>query len=429
MDMLTTARQAREAARVLSGLSIDRRNEALLRYATVLEEDAERLFAANAQDLADAAELAEPLCKRLRFDAHKLAEVVAELRALAALPDPIGQTLMATELAPGLNLYRVRCPIGVVGVIFESRPDALVQIAALCLKSGNAVLLKGGREALHTNRALYEALIQAGAQCGLPEGWAGLMESRDEVAEMLALDAYIGLIIPRGSNDFVRYIMEHSHIPVLGHADGICSVYVDRDADLDKALRVTVDAKTQYVAVCNAAETLLVHRAVAPAFLPRLEAAMAEKGVELRGDELTRAVIPCRAATPEDYDTEFLDLILAVRVVEDLDAAITHIDRHGSGHTDVIVTENRETAGAFLSRVDSAGVFLNCSSRFADGFRYGFGAEVGISTGKLHARGPMGLEGLCTYKYKLLGQGDTVTAFQSGERAFTHRPLPEDCPL
>lgn len=429
MEMLELARAARQAARQLAVADIDTRNAALLRVADALEGRADAIFAANARDLEAAGGLPAPLLKRLRFDAHKLSEVVAELRSLAALPDPIGQTLLATELSPGLNLYRVRCPIGVIGVIFESRPDALVQIAALCLKSGNAVLLKGGREAMETNRALYQCIVEATEASGIPWGWAGLLETREEVADMLGLDAYIDLIIPRGSNEFVRYIMEHSRIPVMGHADGVCSVYVDRAADIDMAVQVTVDAKTQYVAVCNAAETLLVHREIAPAFLPPLARAMAQKNVELRGDAATRAIIACKPATQADWDTEFLDYILAIRVVEDMRQAMQHIAAHGSGHTDVIITADREAARDFLARVDSAGVYWNCSSRFADGYRYGFGAEVGIATGKLHARGPVGLEGLCTYKYKLLGEGQTVEAFADGRAAFTHRPLDEDCPL
>jgi glutamate-5-semialdehyde dehydrogenase len=317
----------------------------------------------------------------------------------------------------------VACPIGVIGVIFESRPDALVQIASLCLKSGNAVLLKGGREAVRTNRALFAALAEGCESAGIPQGWAGLLESREEVAEMLRLDAYIDLIIPRGSNGFVRHIMENSRIPVLGHADGLCAVYVDRAANIGMAVRVAVDSKAQYVAVCNAAETLLVHKEIAPKTLPALARAMAEAGVRLKGCARTRALIACEAADDADYDAEFLDYVMAVRVVDTLEEAVAHINAHGSGHTDCIVTDDAEAARAFLTLVDSAGVYHNCSTRFADGFRYGLGAEVGVATGKLHARGPMGLEGLCTYKYKLLGDGHTVAEFAEGTRQFTHRQL------
>lgn len=423
-DMAACARQAAWEMAVLPDAF---RRRALLQMAGALEAEATRIFEANARDMARAAEegLAAPLAKRLRFDGAKLADACAGLRALAALPDPLGRTQLATELAEGLELYRVSCPIGVIGVIFESRPDALVQIAALCARSGNAALLKGGREALETNRTLFSVMDGAARGAGLPAGWAALLETREDVGEMLALDDWIDLIIPRGSNAFVRYIMDHSRIPVLGHADGVCHVYVDRAADIDMAVRVCVDSKAQYVAVCNAAETLLVHRDIAPRALPPLADALRSAGVALRGCARTQALIPCEAATDADWDTEYLDYILSVRIVDSLEEAIAHINRHGSGHTDAIVTQDEDAARAFLSRVDSAGVYWNCSTRFADGYRYGFGAEVGIATGKLHARGPMGIEGLCSYKYKLLGHGQTV----GGGVRFTHRPLHRDCPL
>ena len=429
--MRTLALAAKEAAIPLAALPHARRNAALLAIAERLAQAAADIFAANEADVADAqAEgLAAPLVKRLRFDAAKLDEVRAGLCALAALPDPIGQTQRATELAEGLTLYRVACPIGVVGIIFESRPDALVQIASLCLKSGNAVLLKGGREAARTNRVLFGALDAAARGAGVPEGWAGLLETREEVSAMLALDDCIDLIIPRGSNEFVRFIMEHSRIPVLGHADGLCAVYVDSAAQVDMAVRVAVDSKAQYVAVCNAAETLLVHRAIAPRFLPPLAEAMRAAGVSLRGCARTQALVPCQPALAQDWDTEYLDYTLAVRVVDSLAEAVAHINAHGSGHTDAIVTDDPEAARAFLALVDSAGVYHNCSTRFADGFRYGLGAEVGVATGKVHARGPMGLEGLCTYKYKLLGAGHVVADFARGDAQYTHRSLAQDCPI
>ncbi|MDR3052178.1 MAG: glutamate-5-semialdehyde dehydrogenase [Oscillospiraceae bacterium] len=428
-DIVRLAQQARAASRALAAAPARARGGALLAVARALEAQAPALLAANAHDMAEAGALDTPLRKRLCFDAAKLAEACAGLRALAALPDPIGTTQRATELAPGLRLYRVACPIGVVGVIFESRPDALVQIAALCLKSGNAALLKGGREALHTNRALFGALYQATLDAGMPSGWAALLETRQDVTEMLALDACIDLIIPRGGNAFVRHIMQNSRIPVLGHADGLCALYVDAAADVDMAVALAVDGKAQYPAVCNATETLLVHREIAPRFLPPLAAAMAQAGVVLRGDARARAIIPCQPAADADFDTEFLDLILAVGVVDTLAEAVAHINAHGSHHTDAIVTRDTEAARAFLAGVDSAGVYHNCSTRFADGYRYGLGAEVGVATGKLHARGPMGLEGLTTYKYKLLGHGQTVGAFASGQAAFAHLSMEEDCPL
>ncbi len=431
MTVEQTAVLAREASYALVALPHEKRNAALLSMAELLWERREDIFAANRGDMARAREesLAAPLLARLLMDEKKLRGVTDGLRALSGLPDPLGRTLLARELAPGLRLYRVSCPIGVLGVVFESRPDALVQIASLALKSGNAALLKGGREALGTNRALMEVMDEAARRVSIPQGWAALLETRDDVSAMLSLDTYIDLLIPRGSNAFVRYIMDHTHIPVMGHAEGLCHVYVDKLADTATALKVTVDAKTQAYAVCNAAETLLVHQAAAPAFLPLMDKAMREKGVLLRGDERTRALISCEPATEADWGTEYLDAVLSVRVVDSLEEAVAHINRYGSHHTDAIVTEDREAARRFISRVDSAGVYVNCSTRFADGFRYGFGAEVGIATGKLHARGPVGLEGLCTYKYILLGEGQTVEETMTGAVKYTHRDLTEDCPL
>ena len=430
-DLHMMAQQARAAAWELAASGLEARNRALMEMARELEAHREDIFAANEADLADArsSQLAAPLLGRLKFGEEKLRQVLDGLRSLTSLPDPIGRTTLSRELTEGLKLYRVTCPIGVIGVIFESRPDALVQIASLALKSGNAVLLKGGREALRTNQALCEALRAAAVRAGLPADFAQLLESREDVTAMLREDTLIDLIIPRGSNAFVRYIMDNSRIPVLGHADGVCHVYVDSAASLPMAVNVAVDSKAQNVAVCNAMETLLVHRGVAADFLPMLLPAMQEKGVWLKGDAATRAVIPCEEATEEDWRTEYLDYVLSIRVVDSLDAAIDHINRYGSHHTDCIVTEDREAAKAFLTRVDSAGVYHNVSTRFADGFVYGFGAEVGIATGKLHARGPMGLEGLTTYKYKLLGDGQLMAEMKRGERQYTHRLLSEDCPL
>lgn len=431
LDLHLMATRSRSAAWTLAASSLEERNATLLLMAEELNARRDLIFAANEADMAAAEkdQLAAPLLGRLKFREEKLHAVTEGLRALATLPDPIGQTTLARELTEGLDLYRVTCPIGVIGVIFESRPDALVQIACLCLKSGNATLLKGGSEALETNRTLFEVLMNASLAAGLPQGWAGLMETREDVNAMLGLDAYIDLIIPRGSNAFVRYIKEHSRIPVLGHADGICHVYVDRSCDLDMAVRVAVDAKTQYVAVCNACETLLVHAAVAQEYLPRLKAAMEEKHTRLLGCARTQAIIDCEAAQESDWSTEYLDYVLSVKIVDSLEEAITHINRYGSGHTDAIITRDEQAARTFTTLVDSAGVYVNCSTRFADGFRYGFGAEVGIATGKVHARGPMGLEGLCIYKYKLLGCGQIVEDFESGKAHFTHRPLIKDCPM
>jgi len=430
-DLHQMASASREAALILAAADLSQRNAALLAMAKALNAHKDEIFTANDADVAQATVdgLAAPLLKRLAFREEKLAAVTEGLEALAALPDPIGQTTYARELTEGLKLYRVACPIGVIGVIFESRPDALVQIASLALKSGNAVLLKGGREALRTNQVLCDCLREAAEEVGLPADFAQLLTTRDDVAAMLKEDELIDLIIPRGSNEFVRYIMDNSRIPVLGHADGICHVYVDKAADVDMAVAVSVDSKAQNVSVCNAMETLLVHRDIAADFLPKLLPAMQAKNVRLLGDEAVQAIIPVEPATEEDWATEYLDYTLSIRVVDDLSAAIEHINHYGSGHTDCIVTEDIAAAQAFMTRVDSAGVYHNVSTRFADGFVYGFGAEVGIATGKIHARGPMGLEELTTYKYKLLGSGQLMAEMKSGARKYTHTLLNEECPM
>ena len=419
------AKQAREAALQLAAASLAQRNSALLSIADKIEKNQERILEANRQDVQTAAAegLSAPLLSRLKLSESKCARMVEGLRSLALLPDPLGHVQYARELCEGMKLYRVACPIGVIGVIFESRPDALVQISSLCLKSGNAVLLKGGREASGTNEVLTELILDATAECGLPLGWCGLLHSREDVQEMLKLHELIDLIIPRGSNAFVRYIMQNSEIPVLGHADGLCHVYLDKDFDMELAVKVTVDSKTQNLSVCNAAETLLVHSDAAPAFLPAMKAAMEEKHVQLRGDERARQIIDIQEATQEDWETEYLDAILSIKIVDSLEEAVRHINHYGSHHTDAIISSDSQSIETFMTLVDSADVFANCSTRFADGFLFGYGAEVGIATGKIHARGPMGMEGLCTYKYRLYGQGETLSDLNAGKLHLTHREI------
>jgi len=426
MDIKQTAKRAKAATIPLGALSGPVKDRALSDIGKALVSRKAEVLSANREDLQRAVEsgLPAPLIKRLKFDGEKIEAACKGLKSLAALPDPVGITLSATELDDGLELYRVSSPIGVIGVIFESRPDALVQIASLCLKSGNAVLLKGGSEAERTNRILAEVIREATAEAGIPDDWIGLLTTREDVADMLALDEQIDLIVPRGSNAFVRHIMDNTRIPVLGHADGICHVYVDRDADMEMAVRIVVDSKCQYVAVCNAAETLLVHGDVASEFLPRVEKALAKKGVEIRGCKETIRIINVKSAAEADWRTEYLDLVISVKVVPDLESATFHINRYGSGHTDVIVTEDSKRGEWFMNRVDSADLFMNCSSRFSDGFRYGLGAEVGISTNKIHARGPVGLEGLMIYKWRLFGKGHIVADYTGSDaRSFTHRKL------
>jgi len=426
MKINEIAAMAKSASIQLAAVNTDVKNGALAEIANAIRQRSDEILSANRQDLSAAEKdhLAMPLLKRLKFDEGKIAQTITGIESLMKLDDPVGQTLSAIELDAGLELYKVSCPLGVIGVVFESRPDALVQISTLCLKSGNAVLLKGGSEAVRTNKILTEIIAEASEKAGCPEGWIQLLQTRQDVAEMLAQDEYIDLVIPRGSNEFVRYIMNNTNIPVLGHADGICHVYVDGDADLDMAVDITVDSKCQYVAVCNTAETLLVDSGIAEQFLPKAKAALDKQNVELRGCERTAAIINVKPATEEDWTTEYLDYILSIKIVDGLEEAIEHINRYGSGHTDAIVTADKEKAERFMALVDSGNVFVNCSTRFSDGFRYNLGAEVGISTNKIHARGPVGLEGLLIYKWKLLGAGHIVANY-SGPNAkkFTHRKM------
>jgi len=424
------ARRARRASRQLAMLSDQQRNDALLLAAERLEESEGQIVAANAEDLRAAEPLvragtmSQAMLARLHISEKSVADMAERVRSVARLPDPLRRKLNQTELDSGLVLTKETCPLGVVAVVFESRPDVVPQVASLALKSGNAILLKGGREAAHTNEALIGVWIETLRESGMSADAAQLLHSRADVAELLELDRDVDLLIPRGGRDFVEIISRQSRIPVLGHGEGICHVYVHSAADFEKAERIVLDAKLDYPAACNAAETLLVDAAIAPRFLPRMVENLRAAGVEVRGCERTRAIVPSGvdAATERDWATEYGDLILSVKVVDGLDHAIAHIHQYGSGHTEAIITGDTGAAERFLNEVDAAGVYHNASTRFADGYRYGLGAEVGISNGKLHARGPMGLEGLTTYKYKLRGSGQTVGDYKSG-RKFTHRPL------
>ena len=425
MSILERVQSAKKASITLGAVSTEKKNSVLSAIAEELSAQAPAILEANLRDMAAArqANLAAPLLKRLAFDQAKLNGVIDGIHSLLTLPDPVGNVLSETELDDGLTLTRVTCPIGVIGIIFEARPDALVQISSLCLKSGNAVVLKGGSEALNTNRELARVIREASEKAGLSSDWLQQIETREDVREMLKMDDYIDLIIPRGSNAFVKYIMDNSNIPVLGHADGICHVFIDQSADIPMACDIAIDSKCQYVSVCNAMETLLVHQAIAPKLLPVLCEKYKERGTRLLGCERTRAIIPMEPATEKDWDTEYLDNVLSIRIVDDLSAAIDHINTHGSGHTDVIVTEDAVAAETFMNLVDSGDVFWNCSSRFADGFRFGLGAEVGISTNKIHARGPVGLDGLVIYKWRLAGHGQIVADYAEGRKHFTHKKL------
>ena len=424
---------ARDAALRLANTDETTRDEALAAMADALREHTDDVLAANETDVERAEALLEQgeysaaLVDRLRLDAAKVDDIAAMVESVAALEDPLGRTVVARELDDGLELYEVTVPIGVVAAVFESRPDALVQIAALALKSGNAVILKGGSEASESNRALYERLREAAAAAGIPDGWIQLIEAHEDVDRVLERDDAVDLVMPRGSSAFVSHIQDSTGIPVLGHTEGVCHVYVDADADLSMAAAVAYDAKVQYPAVCNAVETLLVDDDVAADLLPELVDRYEAAGVTVRGDDRTRAVVDVDPATEADWDTEYGDLELSIRVVDDVYDAIAHVNRHGSKHTESILTEDAETAETFMTGVDAASVFHNASTRFSDGYRYGLGAEVGISTGKTHARGPVGLEGLTTYQYMLEGDGQIVATY-SGEdaRPFAHDPLSAD---
>ena len=425
MNIREEAHRMKLDSPVLASTSVDLRNHALEEIARALEEQKDRVFEANHRDMERAEEnqVSPALLKRLKFTEEKLRDCLAGIRQLISLPDPVGQVQLKRELDEGLVLTRISCPIGVIGVIFEARPDALVQISCLCLKSGNCAILKGGKETAETNRELFRIIKETAVSAGLPEGCLLQAEQHSEIDELLACDKDVDLLIPRGSNAFVQYIMNHTKIPVMGHADGVCHIYVDGDCDTEKAIRILMDAKTQYTAACNAVETVLVQRSIAPVFLPLLKEACRENGITLRGTSEVSKLLGCEAMEEEEFHTEYLALTMSVKLVENVEEAISHINRFGSHHTDSILTENDQTAARFFAMVDSAGVYQNASTRFADGFRYGFGAEVGISTGKIHARGPVGLEGLVTYKYLLKGDGHIVGDYASGRKEFHFKNL------
>lgn len=428
LSLEALAQATRRAAQTLASASTADKNRAIAAIADALEAQQEAILAANQADCEAALrdQIAKPLYERLKLSEVKLQGAIAGVRDVAKLPDPVGAVQIHRELDAGLVLKRVACPLGVLGVIFESRPDAVMQISSLAVKSGNGVILKGGKEAVESCRALVAAIKDGLTQAGFDPAAVQLLTTREETQAMLALDQYLDLIIPRGSNAFVQFVQNNTRIPVLGHADGICHLYVDREADIAKATTIAVDAKAAYPSACNAIETLLLHRDIAAEALPVLAQGLRHAGVELRGDEAARQILPdLTTATEDDWATEYSDLILAIKVVDSLEAAIAHINTYGSRHTDAIATENAATAAQFMDRVDAAGVYHNCSTRFADGFRYGFGAEVGISTQKMPPRGPVGLEGLVTYKYRVVGDGH-ISATYSGQNAkpFTHRDLP-----
>ncbi len=425
-ELTARATGLRRHALNLAQCSNAERSQALLAMAESLNKHRELILAANQADLelAVKSDLASALEARLKLDEAKLDGAIAGVRQLAQLADPLGCRQMHRELDSGLILERVSVPLGVVGVIFEARPDAVIQIAALAIRSGNGAILKGGREASGSCGAIIQALQAGLGNSKVHPDVLTLLTSREESLSLLKLDGLVDLIIPRGSNELVRFIQDNTRIPVLGHADGICHLYIDKNIDLDEAVAITLDSKIQYPAACNALETLLVHKDSAAVFLAAAVPALTAAGVELRGDSAAQLHGVLVAAEEEDWCTEYLDLILAIRVVEDLESAIAHIQRYGSRHTDAICSSDLDAAEQFLAKVDSAGVYHNCSTRFADGFRYGFGAEVGISTQTMPPRGPVGLEGLVTYRYRLRGTGQVVKTYSSGAASFSHKDLP-----
>ncbi|KAJ3038024.1 hypothetical protein HDV00_001068 [Rhizophlyctis rosea] len=443
------AQKAKAASHVLQSATGAQKSAALRRIRDLLEVKKDVILEANKKDLEWAAEkvkdgsLSSSLYKRLDLaggNGDKFNALLEGVLDVDRLPDPTGQITLSTKLDDGLDLYRVTCPVGCLLIIFEARPEVVVQISCLAIKSGNAVILKGGKEAQHSNRVLFNVLQEAlrtttPAELALPADCIQLVQDRDEIATLLKLDQYIDLAIPRGSKQLVQYVQGNTRIPVLGHADGLCSVFLDEKADIEKAVQVTVDAKINYPAACNAAETLLVHKNVLTTILPAVAKGLIQKGVSLRADERSISAIKSSlseselagkvtAAKDEDFDTEFLELTIAVKTVDSLQDAVQHINTHGSHHTDSIVTEDEEAANFFMGRVDAAGVYWNASTRFADGFRYGFGAEIGVSTNKTHARGPVGLEGLVLYKYRLYGKGQGAGMYGEGKRKYLHEPIP-----
>jgi len=424
-DLLEKADKVRLASIKISQTENQNRIKALNFMADYLEKNSKEILEANNADYSSAEKkgISRALLSRLKLSKEKLNSGIEGVRKVGDLADPVNQVQVKRELSKGLILERKTVPIGVLGVIFESRPDAVMQISSLAIRSGNGVMLKGGSEANLTNTSIVKALQEGLNESGLDKNAICLLTSRKDSMAMLNLEKYINLIIPRGSNELVKFIQENTKIPVLGHADGICHLFIDIEANIETALSVALDSKIQYPAACNAIETLLVHKDIAPAFLEKAIPLLNSNDVKLIGDKRAVELGLKYEASLEDWKTEYLDLILSIKIVDDLEEAITHIQKYSSKHTDGIITENSNNANRFMSVVDSAGVFHNCSTRFADGFRYGFGAEVGISTQTLPPRGPVGLEGLVTYKYFLKGDGNIVHDFSSGKVIYTHKDL------
>ncbi|MDD3593364.1 MAG: glutamate-5-semialdehyde dehydrogenase [Candidatus Gastranaerophilales bacterium] len=431
-DIKQTAKLAKEASLILASLGENIKNKALEKIYEELIANKDYIIAQNKEDLKNAqtlldnGEISRAIYDRLELSDSKFDAMAEGILDVKNLKDPVNQTTWAMKLDEGLELYKVTCPIGVIGVIFEARPDVVVQIAALAIKSANAVLLKGGREAVLTNEALVKFIHQAlDKVAAFPRNVINFFKSREDVSKMLELDDCIDLIIPRGGNSLVKFIQSNTKIPVLGHADGICHIYIDENADFELAKKVCVDSKIQYPSACNSVETILISEKISKEFLPELTAALKNEGVKVKGCEKCLEIDDTlEPANEDDWKSEYGDKIVSVKTVKDSDDAIAHINRYGSGHTDCIITRDKTSADKFMDLIDSAGVYHNVSTRFADGFRYGFGAEVGISTNKTHARGPVGLEGLTIYKYRLFGNGQIVASYSGKDaKKFLHERI------
>ena len=430
-NLETMAQNAKLASYTLASLDTLTKNNALEAIANKIEQNKLQILQENAKDLEEAKKLLEnneitkSTYNRLKLDENKMRDMIQGIKDVKRLEDPVNKKLWAMGMDTGLDLYRVSCPIGVIGVIFEARPDVIPQICSLAVKSANAVILKGGKEAQNTNTILANLIKEALSEIPqFPDNVINLLFTRDDVAEMLKMDKYIDLVIPRGGNSLVTYVKNNTKIPVMGHADGICHIYIDEDADVKKATDICIDAKTQYPSACNAVETILIHESLVENYLPQLVIEFEKAGVKVKGDEKCKQFVPhIELATTEDWATEYGDLTISIKAVKDLFDAVAHINVYGSGHTDCIISEDKRSIEVFMNLVDSAGVFANASTRFADGFRYGLGAEVGISTSKTHARGPVGLEGLTIYKYKLFGKGHVVAPYADGKKTFIHQRI------
>ena len=429
MELLDLVKNAKESAYKLQSLSCEIKNKALSEIAKNIEKRKNEIFEANDKDLEYSKELLNKnkisvsMFNRLKLDENKMLDIISGIKDVIKLEDPINKILAQTELDDNLILKKVSCPIGLIAVIFEARPDVISQISSLCIKSANAVILKGGREGENTNKIIFEIINESLNEIKeFPKNSVNLIFSREDIKNILSMDKYIDLIIPRGGNDLVQYIKANTNIPVLGHSDGICHLYIDESANIEKALKICLDSKAQYPSACNSVETILINKNIANEFLNKLYSLFKENDIKMNGDEETKKILS-DIGKVEDWHKEYGDKEVSLKIVDNVEDAYKHINKYGSHHTDSIISENKENIEKFMTFVDSANVYSNTSTRFSDGFRYGFGAEVGISTNKTHARGPVGLEGLTIYKYKLYGNYQIVNDYTTHKKSFKHKKI------